>query len=74
MKRVCRICYLEEDEKNPENPLVQPCICTGTVKLIFLTCLRKWVSTRNFVKIDTLSDYSIFLIKSIECELFQIKS
>ena len=73
MKRVCRICYLEEDENNPENPLVQPCICTGSVKFIHLTCLRKWVSTRSCVKIDTSSDCSIFLIKPVECELCKTK-
>ena len=73
MKRVCRICYLEEDENNPENPLVQPCTCTGSVKFIHLTCLRKWVSTRSCVKIDTSSDCSIFLIKPVECELCKTK-
>ena len=71
MKRVCRICYLEEDEE--ENPLVQPCICTGSVKFIHLTCLRKWVSTRSCVKIDTSPDCCIFLIKPVECELCQKK-
>ena len=71
MKRVCRICYLEEDEE--ENPLVQPCICTGSVKFIHLTCLRKWVSTRSCVKIDTSPDCSIFLIKPVECELCKKK-
>ena len=73
MKRVCRICYLEEDENNPEDPLVQPCICTGSVKFIHLTCLRKWVSTRSCVKIDTSPDCSIFLIKPVECELCKTK-
>ena len=73
MKRVCRICYLEEDENNPENPLVQPCTCTDSVKFIHLTCLRKWVSTRSCVKIDTSSDCSIFLIKPVECELCKTK-
>ena len=71
MKRVCRICYLEEDEE--DNPLVQPCICTGSVKFIHLTCLRKWVSTRSCVKIDTSPDCSIFLIKPVECELCKRK-
>ena len=73
MKRVCRICYLEEDENNPEDPLVQPCICTGSVKFIHLKCLRKWVSTRSCVKIDTSPDCSIFLIKPVECELCKTK-
>ena len=73
MKRVCRICYLEEDENNLENPLVQPCECTGSVKFIHLECLRKWVSTRSCVKIDTTSECCIFLIKPVECELCKAK-
>jgi hypothetical protein len=73
MKRVCRICYLEEDEDNEENPLVQPCICAGSMKFIHLSCLRKWVSTRSCVKIDTSADCSIFLIKPVECELCKTK-
>ena len=72
-KRVCRICYLEEDENNKENPLVQPCTCTGSVKFIHLDCLRKWVSTRSCVKIDTSPDCSIFLIKPVVCELCKSK-
>jgi hypothetical protein len=73
MKRVCRICYLEEDESNLENPLVQPCTCTGSVKFIHLECLRKWVSTRSCVKIDTTEECCIFLIKPVECELCKTK-
>ena len=73
MKRVCRICYLEEEENNQENPLVQPCTCTGSVKFIHLDCLRKWVSTRSCVKIDASEDCSIFLIKPVECELCKSK-
>ena len=73
MKRVCRICYLEEDENCIENPLVQPCICTGSVKFIHLNCLRKWVSTRSCVKIDNSSECCIFLIKPVECELCKTK-
>ena len=71
-KKVCRICYIEEDLID-ENPLVQPCICTGSLKFIHLKCLRKWVSTRSCVKIDTSSECSIFLIKPVECELCKTK-
>ena len=72
-KRVCRICYLEEEENDLENPLVQPCTCTGSMKFIHLTCLRKWISTRSCVKIDNSEDCSIFLIKPVECELCKTK-
>ena len=32
----CRICYMEEED--PENPLIQPCICSGSMKYIHLLC------------------------------------
>ena len=28
--KICRICYTEEDDE--ENPLIQPCICSGSMK------------------------------------------
>ena len=36
--KICRICYLEDDAK--ENPLIQPCICSGSMKYIHLDCLN----------------------------------
>ena len=71
--RVCRICYLEEDPNSPDDPLIQPCICSGSMKFIHLTCLRKWVSTRSCVRIDDTPDCKIFLIKPVVCELCKTK-
>lgn len=34
----CRICHDEGD-------LVSPCNCTGTVGLVHIMCLEKWLST-----------------------------
>ena len=39
-KRRCRIC-LEEETK--ENPLISPCQCTGSIRYIHNTCLKKWI-------------------------------
>ena len=36
--KLCRICYGEED--NEENPLLQPCTCSGSMKYIHLNCLK----------------------------------
>ena len=68
--KVCRICYMEEED---DNPLVQPCICSGSMKYIHLTCLKQWIGTRSCIKIDSLEDCSIFLIKPVECELCKTK-
>ena len=71
LKRVCRICYMEEEKE--ENPLVQPCICSGSMKFIHLSCLKQWIGTRSCLKIDKTEDCSIFLIKPVECELCKTK-
>ena len=70
-KKSCRICYLEEDDE--ENPLLQPCICSGSMKYIHLDCLKHWISTRSFDKIDSNEICSIFIVKPIECELCKTK-
>ena len=70
--KVCRICYIEE-ENDEETQLVQPCICSGSMKYIHLSCLKQWIGTRSCIKIDSSEDCSIFLIKPVECELCKTK-
>ena len=70
--KVCRICYMpEEDEDN--NPLVQPCICDGSLKYIHLQCLSQWIHTHSCEKLETNNKCSIYLIKPVECELCKTK-
>ena len=70
--KVCRICYVEEDD--PENnPLVQPCLCSGSMKYIHLSCLKHWISTRSCEKIDTTTYCIVYIIKPVECELCKTK-
>ena len=70
--KICRICYLEEDD--PENnPLLQPCLCSGSLKYIHLTCLKHWISTRSCEKIDTTTYSVVYIIKQVECELCKTK-
>ena len=49
-QKICRICYQEDDEE--KNPLIQPCLCSGSLKYIHLNCLKQWIGTRNCVRID----------------------
>ena len=69
--KICRICYMEEDD--PENPLVQPCICSGSMKYIHLKCLKHWINTRSFDKVESNELCSIYIIKPVECELCKTK-
>ena len=73
-KKVCRICYGEED--TDDNPLVHPCHCSGTMKNIHLECLRQWLSTRTCQKVSSSNDNpdsAVFQIKQVECELCKTK-
>ena len=68
---ICRICYLEEE--SPDNPLIQPCTCSGSMKYIHLECLKHWLNTSIFVKVDSNNYCSIYLKKPVECELCKTK-
>ena len=67
----CRICYMEEED--PENPLIQPCICSGSMKYIHLLCLKHWISTRSCEQIDKTEHCCVYIIKEVECELCKTK-
>ena len=69
--KICRICYLEEE--SIDNPLIQPCVCSGSMKYIHLNCLKQWLHTSIFVKIDGNKDCYIYLYKTPECELCKTK-
>ena len=69
-KKLCRICYLEEEESNIENPLIQPCQCSGSLKYIHLNCLLHWLSTKILIKKTFFSGknyFTVFTINKIEC-------
>lgn len=40
----CRICW--QTDFSPDNPLISPCICDGTMKYIHLICLQKWLRSK----------------------------
>ena len=72
INKICRICYMEEEDSE-ENPLVQPCICSGSMKYIHLKCLKHWINTRSFDKVESNELCSIYIIKPVECELCKTK-
>ena len=71
--RICRICYMEEDEPE-DNPLFNPCICSGSMEYIHYQCLKHWISNKCYSKIDANNNNcSIYKIKPVECELCKTK-
>ena len=69
---VCRICYGEEEDEK-ENPMVQPCQCSGSLKYIHLQCLKHWIMTKSCTKVDDNDCCKVFLFKEIECEICKSK-
>ena len=72
--KICRICLSEEDPLNYyDDPLVQPCKCSGSMKYIHINCLKQWLNTKSCIKIENNHYFSFFLIKPVICELCQTK-
>jgi len=71
-EKVCRICYIEEEDEN-ENPIVQPCHCSGSCRYIHLKCLKKWLMNKSCLKVDNNDICSVFLFTESECELCKMK-
>lgn len=69
---VCRICYTEEED-GVEDPLVQPCKCSGSLKYIHLKCLKHWIFTRSCLKVENNECCSVFVFKEVECEICKTK-
>ena len=64
-KPTCRICLGEEYDE--ENPLINPCKCSGTMKYLHLNCLKMLINSKiEKIYSDTVS---LFTFKSLECEI-----
>ena len=63
-EKLCRIC-LSEDE--PDNPIISPCQCTGSVKYIHLDCIREWLHGKMHKKETALVNSYIW--RGLECEI-----
>ena len=56
-----------------DSDLIQPCICSGSMKYIHFSCLQQWLKTRGIDKKLTTNNSVNYLIKTIECELCKTK-
>lgn len=61
----CRICLCENFTK--ENPMVNLCLCCGSVKFMHIFCLQDWLKARLNVK-STNNSISYYW-KKFDCEL-----
>ena len=57
------------DEESVENPLLAPCKCTGSVKMIHLVCLKTWIGRKDIIRVTTHSQVTTYSWKAFHCEL-----
>jgi hypothetical protein len=64
----CRIC-LGDDCNEPDNPLISPCKCTGTMRYVHLECFKNWIKKQVLIKSST--NLISYYWKKLQCELCQ---
>ena len=74
--RICRICY--GNDYNKENPLINPCICKGSMKYIHYQCLKNWLNSKieTDLSINTEIEEEVgitYCSKDLACELCKTK-
>ena len=52
---ICRFCLCEDNEA--DNPLINACKCSGTMKYIHIDCLKNWLKSKILSKRDSISLY-----------------
>eukprot|EP00877_Chromochloris_zofingiensis_P003918 jgi/Chrzof1/13527/Cz08g00320.t1 len=46
--RTCRICFEQEEESpEPDNPMISPCLCSGSSRYVHRKCLQQWRLTNH---------------------------
>lgn len=63
----CRICFSDANN-DPENPLISPCKCSGSMKAIHIGCLRIWLSRKENVK-SSGPNVTSYSWRAYHCEL-----
>jgi hypothetical protein len=61
----CKVCY--GDTVTPENPLISPCKCSGSMQYIHLECLQRWLETRTSCRVN--AGVITYTWSSLLCEL-----
>ncbi|EAR85128.1 FHA domain protein (macronuclear) [Tetrahymena thermophila SB210] len=67
---MCKICLSEQADS--DNPFVNPCKCTGSMKFVHIKCIQYWV--RSKIQSSYQNQNCIVLLsKFFECELCKTK-
>ncbi len=68
-KPTCRICQTEDN--TPDNPMISPCKCSGSIKFIHVKCMQEWYKSKMLSRV--VQNTSSYTIKGLECELCKQK-
>lgn len=52
---------------SPENPLIVPCSCTGSIGYLHLNCLKQWMSSQRSQK--SQENFTTYYWKKFNCEI-----
>ena len=55
------------EDEDADNPLIAPCKCSGSMKLIHLQCLKTWFAGKRVMKVSQM--VTTYFWKHLECEL-----
>jgi hypothetical protein len=64
----CRFCLSNEMDTDT-NPLINPCMCKGTMGFLHIDCMKHWLNTKKTVKDYNENTCIIYTWKIISCEL-----
>lgn len=65
---MCRVCYRQDSDI--DNPLISPCLCTGTIKYIHYKCLQSSINMKflvyenDYCKLCTWKNFNCEICKS----------
>ena len=60
----CRICLADSNSKS--NPLISPCLCSGTMRCIHVLCLKEWLDRLD---VQTEGNSTVYTWTAPVCEL-----
>ena len=67
-KILCRICYLEEENKE-DNPMVHLCNCKGAINYAHFNCIKHWMKTKLIVLQNANKTVKTYYIPRFNCEI-----
>lgn len=65
---LCRICYLEEDDRI-NNPMVHLCNCKGGINYAHFNCIKHWMRTKLMILINKKQTVKTYYIPRFNCEI-----